>query len=520
MAFVSFAFVRFMIALFLVYFAMNKIYAKGQWIILLIASILFYAYASPQFLLFLGFSIFTTWGLALAIDKISDKYEVLLRDCAKVERKALRKKCNKEKSVYLTLCLFLNIGVLFFLKYRGLFGLTNSNASWIIVPLGISFYTFQSVGYCIDVSRGLIKPEKNIFRYALFVSYFPQIAQGPIGKYELLAPELFAEHEFDYNRFVSGLERALWGCFKKIVLANRIGAFVDTIYGEPTAFSGFILLLATAMYAVQLYADFSGYMDIAIGISNSLGIELSENFKTPYFSRSAAEYWRRWHMTLGTWFRDYLYYPILRSGWMKALGKTLNAKGYKRTATYITTAIALLITWVLTGVWHGDSLHFVFFGLYYGVIISFSTVCEEKYSEVKERMHIDDKAKTWRAFQLVRTLAIVCAGDILFRANSLSDVVCIIKGIFSGHFYNGSIHGMLSGIGCVPYKSWAVIIPALAVCVAVEIYEEKTEEKIVQWLDRRILPVRWGLLYLLIGSLFLFGDFASTAASSFLYFQF
>lgn len=235
-------------------------------------------------------------------------------ELTKDEKKAYNKRCTRNKKIFCAAGIILNVGMLAFTKYFNFVGESVSaitggtfTALDIIVPLGISFYTFQSTGYLIDVYRGMYEPQKNPMKYALFILFFPQIMQGPIGRYNDLAPQLFEPCKFDYDRLKSGLVRMLWGFFKKMVIADRAALLVNTVFDNWKPYSGAVIWAAVFLYAVQLYADFSGYMDIALGAGEALGIRLSENFRTPYFSKSTAEFWRRWHITLGTWFRDYLF---------------------------------------------------------------------------------------------------------------------------------------------------------------------------------------------------------------------
>ena len=197
-------------------------------------------------------------------------------------------------------------------------------AAMVILPVGLSFYIFQSLGYCIDVYRGTARAERNFFKYALYVSFFPQILQGPIGDYNRLAPQLFAPHDFSYKEAVYGIERVAWGFFKKLVIANQISLILDGVWIGYFEYSGCAFwMMALVFYAIQLYADFSGYMDIANGCAQMLGIRMDENFCTPYFSRNIAEFWRNWHITLGAWFKNYVFYPVLRTGWCNQLRKNL-----------------------------------------------------------------------------------------------------------------------------------------------------------------------------------------------------
>ena len=254
---------------------------RGQWALLLIASCGFYLYSGLDNFCFILLTTASTYAAARIVDRTQALFD--------------RKKAKQKSKKWIWLCLSLNFGLLAICKVR----FTFQN---ILLPMGISFYMFQSIGYVLDVYRGSIKAERNPFKFALFVSFFPQLIQGPISKYGKLAPQLFGEHPYNGKQVSFGLQRMLWGYFKKLVIADRIAVAVLALRGpEHTGLSFFVL---TCFYAIQIYGDFTGGIDIAIGLSEALGIRLPENFVRPYFSRNIAEYWRRWHITLGEWMKE------------------------------------------------------------------------------------------------------------------------------------------------------------------------------------------------------------------------
>ncbi|NLG04585.1 MAG: MBOAT family protein [Clostridia bacterium] len=442
MPFLSFAFVGFMILLLFIYFIIPK---KYQWCLLLVGSYIFYAYATPYFLVFLVISTVITYFCGVKLGQCTDALKNALnhedQPLSKEERKALKHQTEHKKKLILAGCLFLNILILAVLKYFNfcsdnmtaliqLFGgyYEFPKVNWLL-PLGISFYTFITVGYCIDVYRELCEPQKNIFKYALFVSYFPQISQGPINRYHELSTQLYEEHAFEISRFKSGGYRIVIGLFKKVVVADRLAVYVDRVYGLPQTYSALTLLAATVFYAIQIYCDFSGYMDISIGISDMLGIKMSENFDKPYFSRSIPEYWRRWHITLGAWFRDYLYYPVIRSKWCKNLSKKIEQHCSKKAGRAIGTVSGLLIVWFTTGLWHGASWHYVMHGLYHGTLIILSFLLAGTFQSIREKLHIKNESKVFHVFQMIRTFILVDISYILFRSGSMKDAWYIMKTI-------------------------------------------------------------------------------------------
>ena len=397
MSFLSIRFGIFLLVLFILYYTLFK---KNQWLLLLAGSLVFYFCSVPYFLLYVFFSIFTAYFTALYMN--GRKWPIILT-------------------------LVVNIGILTVLKLP---------CSSLLMPLGISFYTFMTISYLMDVYWGIIKPEKNFLKYALYILYFPHITQGPIDSYSDISKDLYGDHEFDIVNIKEGLYRLVVGLFKKLVIAGRLAVYVDTVYGSPKEYGGLTLLLATLFYAVQMYCDFSGYMDMAVGASRMFGIKITENFNLPYFSQSIAEYWRRWHITLGAFFRTYVFYPVIRSNMCRRISKSLKGKVSKSFAASFTTCIGLACVWLLTGLWHGISGHYVLHGIYHGLIIMISTLLAGKYGKWKRTLKINEDSAIFHGFRMVRTFILVDISYILFRARSVSDAFYIMKQIFGNLIIN------------------------------------------------------------------------------------
>jgi D-alanyl-lipoteichoic acid acyltransferase DltB (MBOAT superfamily) len=353
---------------------------------LLAGSLFFYACWNPGYLALILLSVAVTWASGLAMDgrKVS------------------------QKRLILAASLGINLGILFFFKYYGFFAETvrrfsGGNVQFpifsILLPVGISFYTFQALGYSMDVYSGRVKAEGNFLTYALFVTFFPQLVAGPIERTGNLLPQFKANHGFDYDRVTAGLRLAGWGMFKKVAIADRLALYVNGVYGDPAAYPATAAALATFFFAFQIYCDFSGYSDIAIGCARVLGFNLRTNFRCPYFSRSITEFWRRWHISLSSWLRDYLYIPL--GG---------NRKGGAR------QNVNLLITFLLSGLWHGAAWHFVIWGGLHGLF----QIAEKSFS--KNRKSMFGKSM----FSVFITFGLVCFGWIFFRANSMRDAFGII----------------------------------------------------------------------------------------------
>lgn len=502
MSFFSFDFWLFFALLLAAYFLAGRFCPARQWWLLLAGSLYYYAASDWRCTGFLLVSILVTWGGPLLMERGRGFWAE-----------------KRGRQLCLAFCLLVNIGLLAALKYQGLFEqLFRRGAGWSLLPLGISYYTFQSTGYCIDVYRGMAEPESNFFQYALYVAYFPQITQGPIGSYTELAPQLLAPHRFEYERFTAGLERVMLGFFKKLVVADNLAPLIAPVYADPALHSGAALLCATFLYGLQLYADFSGYMDIALGISEVFGIHLAENFETPYFSRSIPEFWRRWHISLGAWFRNYLYYPVLRSPAVLRLGKALRKKGKRKLSRQLTTSIGLLVTWAVIGLWHGAAGKFLVYGLYHGSFVILGVWLEDRYKAVRARLHIPEGSRLWAVFQGIRTFLLVNLGYVIFRAGSLSAALYIYKRMLTG-FGGGSLWPWTAAEG-FGRAYWVLMGLALLFLLLVELAELKTGTRFARWLNARPIWLKWPVLYGMAAFILLYLFDRPGDAINFIYFNF
>lgn len=302
-----------------------------------------------------------------------------------------------------------------------LFGIQDEPVLSIILPVGISFYVFSGIGYIVDIYRGEIERKMPIYQEALYLMFFPKLLQGPFQKAADFYRQLESGHPVTLANISSGMQIFLFGLMKKIVVADRLGLFVDKVYANPEIYSGATLLLAAFTYPVQIYCDFSGYSDMAVGTAKILGYELPQNFNLPFLSKDVAEYWRRWHMSMNGWFRDYLFYPIVRSKWVNGLRKKIKKRS-KKLANLIPAIVGVAIVWPLVGLWHGASFEFVLYGCLYGVfmIIELFTNTHEKHGN------------RWYDFlKIARMWFITVFLMILFRAKDISTMGMILKGIFT-----------------------------------------------------------------------------------------
>lgn len=523
MAFTTKTFIVFMAALFLLYYSMP---AKYQWKLLLLASYVFYAFASPVYLLFLACTtLFTYIGARMMeICFAREKTVLAAGQLVSEEKKSIRMGYEKRRKQVLTTVILLLLLMLGVFKYAtfilenlvslgGAFGLELTIPTMkIILPIGLSFYVFQSIGYCIDVYRGTCKAQENLAKYALFISFFPQLLQGPIGNYESLAPQLFTPHEFEYRRAVEGIQRVAWGFFKKLVVANQIEAAIGIVFSDYTSYSGALWIVVLILYTFELYADFSGYMDIANGCAYMLGITLQENFDTPLFSTSASDFWRRWHMTLGTWFRNYLFYPLLRSKSLSGLRKKLKKSGQSYLAQVLPTAIALLVVWLCTGIWHGAAWGYIVWGLYYGCFIILDTLLTPIWNKLRESYRPIFQSKLFFNFRVVRTFLIVIVSFAIFRPENILETVYIVT------HWIGTLHiSEIAALFPSSRQKLGVIFGILSI-LCVDLYHlDKKRYPIRKRLSKAPLVVRYVVYLSGLGAIALFGSFGQSA---FIYFGF
>lgn len=342
---------------------------------------------------------------------------------------------NKHKRFVLTLTIIFNIAILAVLKYTNLFvsniyRIMGKEYVWVefIAPLAISFYTLQLIAYLLDCYWGIVIPERKILRLFLYTIYFPQMISGPISRFGEMEYKLFEEHKFEYIRVVRGIKRIGFGLAKKLVISSRFAIFADSIFNDTTSFSGIWIWFGMAFFVLQLYTDFSGCMDIILGTSLCLGIELKENFDAPLLSRSVQEFWQRWHITLGAWLRDYILNSCLKSHAMLKLGnyskKLLGKKSGKKVPVYI----SMLIVWLVIGIWHGSGLKYIVgMGIWFWLIIILEKSLSPYVKNLCGKLRINFDNPILNGFRIIRTFILVCIGNTFFRAESFTKAIEMIK---------------------------------------------------------------------------------------------
>lgn len=485
-------------------------------IILLAASLFFYACWNPKYILLLLLSVFVTWQAALRMEDRS----VFV------------------KRLILAASLVINLGVLFLFKY-GNFALENIQILTgnlfaaphlsLLLPIGISFYTFQALGYAIDVYRGKIKAERSIITYALFVTFFPQLVAGPIERAANLLPQFKKIHPFVYNNVANGLKLAAFGVFKKVLVADSVAPYVDAVFAQPATYPSTALALAAFFFAIQIYCDFSGYSDIAIGCARMLGFNLMTNFRAPYLANSISDFWRRWHISLSSWLKDYIYIPLGGS-----------RKGAAR------HCVNLIVTFLISGLWHGAAWHFVQWGAVHGVLINIERLAKKLTTPATNVFRGFNKAQAlpylFKPVRCLITFIIVCIAWIFFRANSTNDVFVIlakltklpadIAGIIAGLPHKGIIDSIysafwLGGAGGVfvtevthpigtfnlPNFGFSFIFIALLFFID---YKSR-RDGYISMLERLPRSMRWGWYY--IFSLIMILNY-TTNSTPFIYFEF
>mgnify|MGYP003290047887 CR=1 FL=1 len=460
MSLTSLSFVLFLIAVFLLYFLLPK---KCQWIVLLVCSLLFYVISGGFGIIYVVITSVTAYFSAVGMQKLTEKRKQYLKEnketLTKEEKKEYKKSVLNKRKLLLIAAILMNVGILVVLKYGhflvdqanavlSLFGKLRIDDSFrFLIPLGISFYTLQIIGYLADVYWEKIDAEKNYLKTLLFTSFFPQMVQGPISDYEALSSELFTTHVFTYRNFSRGGQRVVWGFFKKMVIADTLSPYVTAIFSGFQNLSGISCLLGGVLYLVQLYADFSGYMDIMCGFCEMLGIRLSENFDRPFFSKSVSEFWRRWHITLGAWLRKYVYYPVAVAGWNQELSKKSKKIGVYF-SRLLPSTVALLFVWFVIGLWHDASWAYIFWGFGNAFFIILSLWIEPLYVKTRTKLKMKDEAFFTRLFRVVRTFLIIMALESIAAVASYGqNGFAFVARIFTEHSIPTSLGSLLPSTG-------------------------------------------------------------------------
>ena len=486
MLFNSFQFAIFFTAVTILYFVLPH---KHRWWLLLGASAYFYMVFVPFYIMILGVTIVVDYFAGIFIEEAQSR---------------------QRKKIYLTASLIANIGFLAFFKY---FNFLNSNIialadvlRWnypienlnIVLPIGLSFHTFQAMSYTIEVFRGRQKTERHFGIYALYVMFYPQLVAGPIERPQNMLHQFHEEHFFDYQRVTDGLKLMIWGLFKKVVIADRLAGLVNSGYANPSALSGPNLTLATIYFAVQIFCDFSGYSDIAIGAAQVMGFKLMINFKRPYLALSISEFWKRWHISLSTWFRDYLYIPLggnQVSQWRWQLN--------------------LLIVFLISGLWHGANWTYVIWGFLHGIYLILEIQLQKIWNLIPEKIRAIPPAILMRFTQRIIVLVLVGYAWIFFRASSLEVAGHIAVKIFTGWTDGAALLNLANSI----LKNYELLVTFIAIAIMEVVHYFQERGSIRAALAQKPAVLRWALYVGILVCILVFGKIYSLP-TDFIYFQF
>lgn len=490
MLFNSLQFLVFFPVVTALYFALPHRY---RCFLLLAASCIFYMAFVPKYILILAVTIVVDFIAGMYIEKTS----------------------GHRRKLFLIVSIVANVGFLAFFKY---FNFLNGNIAalanflhWnysikslsIILPIGLSFHTFQAMSYTIEVYRGNQAAEKNFFTYALYVMFFPQLVAGPIERPQNLLHQFKVEQKFEYDRVVNGLKTMLWGFFKKIVLADRLALIVNTVYGNYQSASGPVLIIATAAFALQIYYDFAGYSDIAIGSARVLGIKLMENFDRPYSAQSVAEFWRRWHISLSSWFKDYVYFPM--GGNRVSLPRRI---------------FNTMVVFLLSGLWHGANWTFIIWGAIHGLYISVGIITKTIREKIVALLKITRVPLLHKIFKTTITFILVSLAWVFFRSENFGMATYIIKHLFlnsSKIWEPAFVRGMVLSESALGVSKQILLILGLSLVIIEVVTGLKNNHTISAWLAARPAWFRWLLYYGVVGWILFFGYFGKGV---FIYFQF
>ncbi len=494
MIFNSIDFLVFFPIVTLIYFIVPK---KVRYIWILVISLYFYMCWNPKYVLLLLFSVATTWLAGWAVS---------------AAKKSLVKK------VALVSCLGVNLAILFFFKYFDFFldslnkalGVFNIQAVDkpfdFLLPVGISFYTFQALGYIIDVYRGKIEPEKNPFRYAAFVSFFPQLVAGPIERSENLLKQMKEVHKikvWNYENVAGGLTVMVWGLFIKMVISDRVAILVNNVFDNYCMYGTVALVAGAAGFALQIYCDFMGYSTIAVGAAKVMGFNLMENFETPYFARSVSEFWRRWHISLSTWFKDYVYIPL----------------GGNRCST-ARRCFNLMATFTVSGLWHGANWTFIIWGLMHGAFQVAGNLTRSFRQRLYEKCQVKTESFSFKFGQVLCTFALVDFAWIFFRAGSIGQALDYCKRIFTKWDPWSLFNGELYTLG-LDRPEFNVLIVSVVILFLVDLLRYFKKQRIEEFLSKQCLWFSWAVIIGLIGATIVYGIYGVEFDSSqFIYFQF
>jgi len=455
------------------------------------------------------------------------KIDALGDQITKEEKRELKKEVAKKVQKVQIITVLVNLLVLAAIKCLNLvigglndaFSFFKWDASMpfinIIVPLGLSYYTFNCIGYLIDLGRGKHEAERHLGKFALFVSFFPSITQGPLFRFNDVGVQLQQPHKLDYNNIKYGAQLILWGFFKKLVIADRIAPVTRTIFAEGFDYTnGSQIFFGVLMYSFQIYGDFSGGTDITRGAAQMLGIDLPVNFERPFFATSMADFWRRWHMSLGAWMREFVFFPIMLCKPVTALSKRFRKTFGNHAAKMVPSVAAPMVVFFLIGIWHGVTWQYVVNGLYNALLISSTVALTPFYAKLAKWLRINTETFSWRLFQMLRTFTLLCISRIIVKAPNLGEAFKMIKTMFTSvdlEFLSG-IDERIFTYGMDKFD-FNVLFVSIIILLVVGILQE-SGVKIRESISKQNLVFRWGIIFVLLAIVIIFGVYGPEFDSS------
>ena len=492
---------------------------KCRWFILLISSYIFFWTISGKLIIYLLFTTLSVYGVGLWIFSLQKKRDTLLKQSEKEQKKAIKAKYIQKQRIAVATAIVSNIGILALLKYTQFFAgnindiLTLFKSSVLLTipkfaaPIGISFYTLQAASYIFDVYKEKISADKNLGRVALYMAFFPQIMEGPICRYSDTAISLWSGEKIHFQNLSFGMQRILFGMMKKIVVADRLNIFVQNVFTDYAEYDGGIVALAAVLYTCQLYMEFSGTMDIVIGSGEIFSIKITENFRRPFFSKSISEFWQRWHITLGTWFKDYIFYPLS----MSKLLKKLTSRSRKKLGNYYgpltASTIALFCVWLFNGLWHGAGWNYIFFGMYHFALILCGSLITPLVRKSNKKLNIDHDRTIYKIMQIVRTTVLVCIGELFFRAEGLRAGLIMFRAIVTDFSFKSFANGTVMDLG-LDIQDYIITVITVIIVFVISVLNERNIS-VRKWISERKLIIRWLFYYALIMYIVIFGAYGT-----------
>lgn len=472
MTITSFAYLLFLTVGAGIYYLLPK---KLQWVELLVLSLLFYCIvATPYTLIYVLIATAVTYIAAVSAEKGG-------------------RKAATAGVIAVVINAVLWLALKGYALWAPLFQGMGLTVKAPVAALGMGYYTLQAVGYILDCYWGNSKPLKNPLKVLLFLTFFPQMITGPISRFHELE-DMYEDRKLSYQNLTYGAQRILWGFFKKLVLAERVGVLVSAIWGNPEQYNGFYSWIAFVAFPLQLYADFSGCIDIALGTAELFGIRLPENFNSPFFSRTTQEFWQRWHITLGTWTKDYILYPVLKSSPMQKLSRFLQKKWGKKNGKLAVTAVGMFCVWMFIGLWHGEMKYVVGESLWYWILLMLGEIFAKRCKKWKSALGITGDSFSWHLFQSLRTFLIYAIGIVFFRADNLAAAFSFlgdVGGVLIGRHFNPWVlfDGSVEILGMGTADLWVSAISVVLLFVVGALREKYGYAR--EWVSRQLLPLRW-----------------------------